>query len=115
MSNLEWHEYLGPAQSNCGESRQTMMRKVQDHTVLESLIDSPILMPDNTFRVVGLDTESISKGKFSMLNFKLGTKVIIKDFGTKRMLKIMPACEEHEVVSKAYFLSAKFDAEQKQE
>lgn len=58
-------------------------------SVTDCLLGSPILVSD-TFRFVSLNTESISKGSFSMLNFNLNNKVVIQSVRDIKLLEVKP-------------------------
>ena len=61
-------------------------------------------MPDGSFGIIGLDIDSESKGSFSMLNFKLYTRVEMKGPDHDPWLEVRQSSEEEEVIAKAYFL-----------
>ena len=72
--------------------------------VIESAISSPVLMPDGTFGLIGLDIDSESKGSFNMLNFKLYGRVEMKGPDGQQWLEVRESSEKEEVIAKAYFL-----------
>ena len=72
--------------------------------VIESAISSPVLMPDGTFGLIGLDIDSESKGSFNMLNFRLYSRVEMKGPDNDQWLEVRESSDKEEVIAKAYFL-----------